>query len=183
MTSAACLAPSDQELRNADRFISAFRHPPAGVAVITPDVGDGPVAQTATTVSSQSAAPPMIMFSASERSSSTPTIRQAETVVVHLLDEADLELARLGATSGIDRFADTSLWDRLPTGETRFHAAAAWLRCRVVDVIEISGSYVVIAEVLHAGGRNTVDEVAGTNRPLVYHARAWHALDESTVIP
>ena len=182
MTSPACVAPSDQEQSLADRFISAFRHHPAGVAVITADIGYGPVALTATSVSSLSAAPPMVMFSASGKSSSTPTIRQAETVVVHLLDEADIVLAQLGATSGIDRFADTTLWDRLPTGETRFHGAAAWLRGRVVDVIEINGSFVVIAEILEAGGRNTVDDAASGNRPLVYHARTWHVLSESSVI-
>lgn len=96
------------------------------------------------------------MICASGRSSSTPTIRQAESVVAHFwTDEADLELAPLGATSGIDRFEDTSLWDRLSTGETRFHRP--WLRGRMVEVIQVNGSFVAIAEILEAGGRNTTD--------------------------
>ena len=182
MTTASYLAPNDHERTITDRFISAFRHHPAGVALITADSGAGPVALTATSVSSLSADPPMVMFSASGKSSSTPTITKASTVVVHLLDESDLPLAKLGATSGIDRFADTSLWSRLPTGEARFHGAATWLRARVVKVLAVNDSYVVIAEVLDAGGRNTVDNAEGTGAPLIYHERAWHALNRTTVI-
>lgn len=165
-------------------FLSAFRRHPAGVAVITGDAGEGPVAFTATSVSSLSAEPPIVMFSASVRSSSTPTIRRAETVVIHLLDEDDLSLAQLCATSGIDRFADGSSWERLPTGEVRFHGAASWMRSRVLDTFDVEGSLIVVAEVLEAGGRNTVDTGEPDGRPLVYHARTWHALDEaSRIIP
>ncbi len=108
-----------------DEFKAAFRNHPAGVAVITADAGDGPVALTATSVFSVSVAPPLLVFSVSELSSSTPTIRRAETVVVHLLGAAQIDIAKLGATSGIDRFADTSIWERLPTGEPHFPAAHA----------------------------------------------------------
>lgn len=124
----------------------------------------------------------MILFSASARSSSTPAIKHAETVVVHLLAESDQHLGQLCATSGVDRFADVTLWDRLETGEPRFHSAATWMRCRIVEVREVSGSLVVLVEVLEAGGRNTSGETAGNDRPLVYHARAWHALDALTQV-
>lgn len=175
--SASTTTDHDQDL--IDRFLGAFRNHPGGVAVVTADAGDGPVALTATSVSSFSAEPPMVMFSASSRSSSTPTIKRADSVVVHLLDENDLALAQLGATSGVDRFADKESWDRLPSGEVRFHRAASWLRCRVVRQTEVHGSLVVLAEVHDAGGRNT-DPNHTPGRPLVYHSRAWHALGDST---
>ncbi len=174
-------ASTGQSQGLTERFLSAFRNHPGGVAVVTADAGDGPVALTATSVSSFSAEPPMIMFSASARSSSTPTIRRADAVVVHLLDEEDLPLAQLCATSGVDRFADQSSWDRLPSGEVRFNQAASWLRCRVVETLEIHGSLVVMGEVLEAGGRNT-DAEHTPGRPLVYHARTWHALGDTSKI-
>ncbi len=181
MTSTQFPAPIEQEQSLTDRFLSAFRNHPGGVAVVTADAGKGPVALTATSVSSFSVDPPMIMFSASVRSSSTPTISKAETLVVHLLDEEDLPLAQLCATSGVDRFADTASWDRLPGGEVRFHRAASWLRSRVLQTVEVHGSLVVLAEVIEAGGRNT-DSAHVPGAPLVYHARSWHALGESSKI-
>ena len=124
--------PSSEPVLGAEDFKAAFRNHPAGVAVITADAGDGPVGLTATSVFSVSAEPPLLVFSLSATSSSTPTLSRASTVVVHLLSEAELDIAILCATSGIDRFADTSIWARLPTGEPYFTATPVWIRGRIV---------------------------------------------------
>ena len=105
-------------------FKDLFRGHPGGVAVITADAGDGPVALTATSVSSVSADPPLLTFSISALSSASTTLQRADTVVVHLLDADDLDLARLCATSGLDRFADRAAWSRLATGERTPHQPA-----------------------------------------------------------
>jgi hypothetical protein len=55
-------------------------------------------------------------------SSSTATLRAAQTAVVHLLTVDELELAKLCSTSGVDRFASRSSWSRLPTGEPHYPA-------------------------------------------------------------
>ena len=160
-----------------DEFKAAFRDHPAGVAIITADAGDGPVALTATSVASVSAEPPLIIFSISEMSSSTPTIRKAKTVVVHLLGADQLDIAKLGATSGIDRFADSSLWAVLPTGETYFPEGRTWIRARVIDFMQAGGSTVMLVEGLQAKppGENATD-------PLVYHNRTWHRLGDHSKI-
>src|ERR1700710_2080552 len=106
---------TDVRSLSAAEFKSAFRNHAAGVAVITADAGNGPVGLTATSVFSVSAEPPLLVFSISDLSSSAPTLRDAETVVVHLLGADQLHIATLCATSGVDRFVDTTLWDRLPT--------------------------------------------------------------------
>ncbi|GMA36300.1 hypothetical protein GCM10025876_25040 [Demequina litorisediminis] len=80
----------------ADDFKAVFRGHPGGVAVITADAGDGPVALTASSVSSVSADPPLLVFSISASSSASDVLSRAETVVVHLLDARDLELAKPG---------------------------------------------------------------------------------------
>jgi flavin reductase (DIM6/NTAB) family NADH-FMN oxidoreductase RutF len=104
------------DMLSADDFKSAFRNHPAGVAVITADIGAGPVGLTATSVISVSANPPLVVFSLSSASSSTPTVKMAETVVIHLLGAEQIDLAKNFATSGIDRFADKNIWSRLITG-------------------------------------------------------------------
>lgn len=167
-----------------DEFKAAFRNHPAGVAVITADAGDGPVALTATSVFSVSVEPPLLVFSISELSSSTPTIRRSETVVVHLLGAAQLDIAKLGATSGIDRFADTSIWTRLPTGEPYFPAAHAWIRGRVVNTMEAGGSTVVAVQALETKAPPADDPAADASaaEPLVYHNRTWHRLGDHSKI-
>jgi flavin reductase (DIM6/NTAB) family NADH-FMN oxidoreductase RutF len=161
-----------------DEFKAAFRQHPAGVAVITGDAGNGPVAMTASSVFSVSAEPPVLVFSISAASSAAPTLLSAETLVVHMLTAENLDLAVLGATSGIDRFEDTSIWDRLPTGEPYFTGAHAWLRGRVVDQMKIGNSTVVAVHALESNIPND----AATAQPLVYHNRTWHKLGDNSKI-
>jgi flavin reductase (DIM6/NTAB) family NADH-FMN oxidoreductase RutF len=164
----------------ADEFKSAFRNHPGGVAVITADAGNGPVGLTATSVISVSVDPPILAFSVSEFSSSTPTIRSADTVVVHLLSAEEVQIAKLCATSGIDRFADTSQWARLETGEPYFLPAQAWIRGRIVNSIAAGGSTLLAVEALEASPGLSADALPG--KPLVYHNRSWHTLGDASQI-
>ncbi|WP_230396205.1 flavin reductase family protein, partial [Streptomyces blattellae] len=160
----------------ADAFKMAFRLYPGGVSLITADAGAGPVALTATSVSSVSAEPPLILFSLSALSSSTPTLKEAETVVVHLLNADSLDLARLGATSGIDRFADTTRWERLATGEPVFTEAPVWIRARVRDRMEVGGSTVIVAEALESSVQPESFDTLASSDGLVYVNRTWHRI-------
>ncbi len=169
----------------ADDFKAAFRRHPAGVAVITADDGSGPVAMTATSVFSVSAEPPLLVFSASKLSSSSPTILGAESVVVHLIDSDSLPIAKLGATSGVDRFADTSLWRRLPSGEPLFPGVKVWIRGRIINQFDASGSTVVVVHAMEssiAADPSAVGDQADAAPPLVYHNRTWHSLGDHSLI-
>lgn len=173
-------AEVDRPAITADEFKTAFRNHPGGVAVITADAGDGPVGLTATSVISASVEPNILAFSVSEISSSTPTIRSADTVVVHLLNAEEVHLAKLCATSGIDRFADTSLWSRLETGEPYFLTAQAWIRGKIVNSMAAGGSAIIAVEALEASQNVSNGGLPG--RPLVYHNRSWHALGDASQI-
>lgn len=166
---------------SADDFKHAFRHHPAGVAIITADAGDGPVAMTVSSVASVTIDPPTLVFSASAMSSSTPTIRRAETVVVHLLASDQVALAKLGARSGVERFGDDVEWGRLPTGEPYYPNANSWLRGRVVQRVDVHGSTLIVVEAIQAKPR--AEGSAGEPQPLVYHDRKWFILNDSAVLP
>ena len=156
-------------------FKQAFRHYPSGVSVITGDV-DGPVGLTATSVISVSAEPPVVVLSLSADSSATPRLRAARTLVIHLLESSHLALAQTFATSGIDRFAAPTRWERLATGEPVLLDASAWLRGRVIDRMDVGGSVVVAVEVLDT----SVPERGVAGDPLVYHNRSWHRLSDAS---
>ncbi|VXB89657.1 NADH-FMN oxidoreductase RutF, flavin reductase (DIM6/NTAB) family [Plantibacter sp. T3] len=186
-----------------DDFKAAFRQHPAGVSVITADDGSGPVGLTATSVFSVSAEPPLLVFSVSSLSSSAPTITASDTVVVHLLGSEQLHIAKLCATSGIDRFADTSIWDRLPTGEPYFTGNGVWIRGRIVNRMEAGTSTVIAVHALESSVSQPqpVEEPVRAEpaaeapapaaptfspsfdgAPLVYHNRTWHRLDANSQI-
>ena len=185
MTSSTATAPSPHAFTaslSADEFKALFRGHPGGVAVITADAGDGPVALTATSVSSVSTEPPLLVFSISAISSASAVLSRAETVVVHLLDAHDIDVARLGATSGIDRFAQSHRWSRLVTGEPVYRDVRAWVRCAVINRMDAGGSIVVAAQALQA--RVERDVAPGHHGDaLVYHNRTWHRLGEHSRIP
>ena len=185
---AAAGAPIGAEARrgftsslSADEFKALFRGHPGGVAVITADAGDGPVALTATSVVSVSAEPPLLIFSISALSSSSDVLARAETVVVHLLDANDIEVAKLGAARGVDRFAQAQTWSRLATGEPVYDGVRAWVRCAVIDRMDAGTSTVIAAHALESGFGRELG--AGDARDaLVYHNRTWHRLSDRSRI-
>lgn len=182
LTSDASTAPhaatrSIGDALSSGEFRALFRGHPSGVAVITATGPDGPVALTASSVSSVSADPPLLVFSVSAISSATPTILAAASVVMHLLDAEDNDVARLGATSGVDRFADTGIWAPLPTGEPVFRGVRAWVRCAIVSRMDAGGSTVIAAHAVQAHvDRDETESPDGG--ALVYHNRTWHRLGD-----
>lgn len=178
---------NSRNLTTAD-FRDAFRAHPAGVGVVTADVGAGPIAMTATSITSVSVEPPILAYSVSDQSSSAVALNTAETIVVHLLDSRDQSLAELCATSGSDRFGDTTTWSRLPTGEPYFHNVKSLMRCAVVERVRAGTGTVTILRALeindqalpHATSPRAVDIADG--QPLVYHSGSWHGLNDGSKI-
>ena len=162
-----------------DKFKDLFRAHPGGIAVVTALGPKGPVALTASSVSSVSVAPPLLIFSLSSQSSASAAIAAAQTIVVHLLDADDLDIARLGAKGGADRFADLAAWTQLPTGEPVYLGVRAWLRCVIVSRMAAGDSIVIAAQALQAHiERHASPGDAGNG--LVYHNRTWHRLSEDS---
>src|SRR5699024_9619864 len=107
---------------------------------------------------------------------------RSSQVVVHLLSAHQIHLAKLGATSGIDRFADTSLWDRLPAGDIVLRDAAAWIRGRITGNLQASGATHCRVEGDELGRHHTAP-TRQAEPPLVYHRRAWHTLSTASQLP
>jgi flavin reductase (DIM6/NTAB) family NADH-FMN oxidoreductase RutF len=163
---------------STDDFKVAFRRHPAGVGIVTAEADGGPVAMTVSSLFSVGLEPPTLVFSASALSSATPTMLNVKTVVVHMLGAEQVGLAKLGATSGVDRFGEGVEWGRLPTGEPYYPAAPAWIRGRVTQTVAAGGSHLVVVEALETWSGE--GDVPGPGvRPLVYHNRSWHEIGES----
>ncbi|MGN6220869.1 MAG: flavin reductase family protein [Microbacterium sp.] len=170
-------ATSADEDLSPDAFKAVFRDHPAGVAVVTAQGGDGPVAMTVSSLFSVSAVPPLLAFSASALSSGTPGILGAEFLMIHMVDEASLPLAQVCATSGADRFSGELPWARLATGEPYFLQPAVRIRGQVVRCVDAGSSTIVIVRALEVIS-NAVPTAA--SRPVVYHDRSWHVLSDDS---
>lgn len=156
-----------------DAFLGAFRHHPAGVAIITADAGDGPAALTVSSLISVSAVPPTVAFSLSAASSSARVVERATSVVVHFVRRADMQLARLCATSGKDRFGPDVTWARLDSGEPYYPQVGLWFRAEIRGRLETPGACLVTAELTAVSPAAHATQQAET---LVYANRAWHGL-------
>lgn len=150
---------------DAAAYRAALRRHPAGVTVITLSSATGPVGFTATSLSSLSLDPPLVCFNVTDTSSSIAALRQAHSVVVHILGLHQHELARRFAQSADLRFADTATWSSMDTGEPLLNDTPTWMRAIVRQLIPVGDSTLVIARVedIHCGDDGT------TPPPLIYH--------------
>ncbi|SDO63809.1 NADH-FMN oxidoreductase RutF, flavin reductase (DIM6/NTAB) family [Lutimaribacter pacificus] len=168
--------PFDEPPSLSHAFREAFRCHPAGVAIVSADAGTGPVALTVSSLISVSAAPPIVAFSLSAQSSSAEALLSAETAVIHLLRFEDLDLARLAATPGMERFGPDVAWDRLPGGEPRYTDIRTWFRARLHSTMPLDAATLVVAELLE-GAVAPVDE-SPERDSLIYLDRRWHRLEQ-----
>jgi flavin reductase (DIM6/NTAB) family NADH-FMN oxidoreductase RutF len=158
----------------SDAFRSIFRQHPAGVAVVALRDGDRPVGFTATSVISVSADPALVTFSVAGTSSSWPALERTGSLTIGFLAADQVDVSARFATRDVDRFAGVG-WHWLPTGEPVLDDVPAWIRGDVVDRIAVGASHLVV---VHACA--SFQSRPGT--PLVYHDRAYHALDEGTAL-
>ena len=159
----------------SDAFRSIFRQHPAGVAVVALRDGDRPVGFTATSVVSVSADPALVTFSVAGTSSSWPALSRATSLTIGFLAAEQVDVSARFATSGVDRFAGVD-WHWLPTGEPVLDDVPAWIRGDVVQRVR--------GRRQPPGRRPRPRDRPGPRRrpPLVYHDRAYHALDEGSAL-
>jgi flavin reductase (DIM6/NTAB) family NADH-FMN oxidoreductase RutF len=176
--------PDDVPTRStvdAERFKAAFRHHAAGVAVVTADAGDGPLALTASSVTSVSADPAVLLFSLSSTTSTGRAIATASSAVVHILDVSDHPLAVRCADPDADRFADADAWERLASGEPAFVTPRLLLRGEVCERLVFGEATVVMLAVTDIIDRRSGGSVV-RGAPLAYADRQWHGLGPASRI-
>ncbi|MEX3610759.1 flavin reductase family protein [Rothia sp. LK2588] len=159
---------TDKEL-----FIESFGAQAAGVAIITAQGSDGqPAGLTISSLSSVSAEPPMVAFSFQGRTGSAAKIVDASSFLIHLVGGENVQLAQNFATSKFPKFADTSTWELLPTGEPLLAGVGRVFRVEPVSVVEANPAVVFLAKVTDFV-RHDLEAT-----PVVYHARKFHQLGE-----
>ncbi|GAB3255420.1 flavin reductase family protein [Kineococcus gypseus] len=139
------------------------------VAVVTADGGAGPAGFTATSVSSLSLEPPLLVFNVARTSSSWDAVASAATVAVHFLDASQTDLARRFAARGTDRFTAPLRWSPLPGGAPGLDDAPVVITGPVEHRFAAGDHHLVVVRIAWA-------EVRRVHEPLLHHAGGYHRL-------
>ncbi|MFJ3904688.1 flavin reductase family protein [Streptomyces sp. NPDC090025] len=163
--SPAGTAPSAEECRDYYRRLTS------GVAVVTARGPAGWSASTASTVTSVSLAPPVLLCCLSTGSETLAALRHSGRFAVHLLADHQSDIAERCARppGGGSRLTDLREEVRLVDGVPVIPGTLAVSWCDLYATTEV-GDHVVVY------GRLTSVRV-GHGRPLLWHDRSFRALD------
>src|SRR5690606_33438574 len=131
-------------------FKGAMRNLAGAVSVVTVGTGLNRTGFTATSVSSFSAEPPVVLVSLNKSSSSWQVLRDAPSFGVNILSQAQSAVADRfagrGGIKGNDRYVGWD-WLELESGVLGLNAALAVLDCEVDEIIERHSHALVLGRV------------------------------------
>jgi 3-hydroxy-9,10-secoandrosta-1,3,5(10)-triene-9,17-dione monooxygenase reductase component len=124
-----------------------------GVTVITAHDADGPVGLAASSFTSVSMHPPLVLFCAGSHSSSWPRIRETGHFGVNILSNEQQHVSKQMSSKVPDKF-DGVTWRKEVSGSPILDEALAWIDC-AIDSQHIAGDHViVVGRVLGLGARD-----------------------------
>ena len=141
----------------------------SGVTVVTSFFEGERVGLTASSFSSVSLEPPLVLVCIANRLYTHAFIARSGVFAVNLLSAPQVELGKRFAgfyKEIVDRFADLQCSQSV-TGSPLLPGTLAWLDCRVYQAYAGGDHTIYVGEVL-AGAVNDSD-----NSPLLYHNRTW----------
>lgn len=128
-------------------FRTAFRHHPAGVALITAAVDGEFYGLTISSLASLSIDPVAVSFSLAKESGAAGAVLAAQSFVIHMLGEDQQILANNFARPGAPRFTSDQNFRVLPTGEPYFIDSPVAFRASIHSSISVGGSRLIASEV------------------------------------
>ena len=150
-------------------FRAALSQWPTGVGVVTTTAGGGWHGMTASSFSSVSLDPPLVLVCLAEHIYTHRLVAGSGVFAVSILakDQTAIGERFAGRVPG-ERFAGQP-WEPQRTGAPVLSTALAWLDCRVVHAYPGGDHTIFVGEVLAAATpRRTA--------PLLFHSRAWGQL-------
>jgi flavin reductase (DIM6/NTAB) family NADH-FMN oxidoreductase RutF len=142
---------------------------PTGVTVVTVlDAEGGPHGMTASSFTSVSLDPPLVLVCVDHRSKVLPHFRQARHLGINILSEGQYHLSVHFARRGENRF-DSVNFTPGRHGVPLIPGALATLECGMHRMVDAGDHTILIAEVLRLE--------CCDGRPLVYFGSGYHRLD------
>lgn len=156
--------PSSNEF-DANYFRKALSQFATGITVITTRQEDGTLTGlTASSFNSVSLAPPLVLWSLANQSSSMKAFQNATHYVINVLSVDQAHLAEQFSRKNIDRFAGVD-YTLSATGHPILNGSAAWFECKNRSRYAEGDHVIFVGEVAHC-------KVAPQDA-LVYHGSAF----------
>ncbi|MDX6744367.1 flavin reductase [Actinocorallia sp. A-T 12471] len=155
---------------DAETFRSVLGQWPTGVVLVTTTAGETWHGMTASSFSSVSLDPPLVLVCLDKRLYSHRLISESGLFGISILgrDQADLGQAFAGRAAPAERFAGGD-WATAVTGAPVLGNALGWLDCRVVHAYPGGDHTIFVGEVLAA-------DTPRATSPLLFHSRSWGQL-------
>jgi flavin reductase (DIM6/NTAB) family NADH-FMN oxidoreductase RutF len=142
---------------------------PTGVTILTVlDAQGAPQGMTASSFTSVSLSPPLVLVCVDHHATVMKHLRRAEHIGINILSEGQHELSARFARRGEDRFEGVA-WNPGRHGVPLVPGVLASFECAIHQLVDAGDHAILIAEVLHAEHRD--------GRPLVYFGSSYHKLD------
>ncbi len=141
---------------------------PSGVTAVCGLVDGEPVGMAASSFTSVSLDPPMVLVCVAKTSSTWPLLQQASRLGVSVLSADHGVACRQLASKDGERFAGVE-WTATDTGAVMISGVPAWLECSLVEEVPAGDHWVVL---LRIEALDFVQDVA----PLVFHASKFHQI-------
>ena len=155
---------------NIDDFKKSLAHYASGVTVVTTRYEGKPIGITATSFSSLSLEPPLVLVSLSKKLFTHHVVCDSGIFAVNVLGvhQYEVGLRFAGMIPDIeDRFAGLAV-ETAVTGCPLLYHSLAWFDCRVWASYEGGDHTIFVGEVVEV---STCAHETGT--PLLYHSRNW----------
>lgn len=144
-------------------FRSILGHFPTGVAVITSTADSGdPVGMAVGSFTSVSLDPPLVAFLVDRDSTSFPRFSSSRNFCVNVLSSDQLEICRIFAKSGGDKFRDVRWTPSRLSKSPQIVDALAWIDCTTEDIHAAGDHHIVIGKVNSLGH-------ASSGLPLLFY--------------
>lgn len=159
----------------ANAFRQALGQFASGVTIVTTIHDDVYYGMTASSFTSVSLDPPLVLFCADKRARSGTMVGPAGCFAINILDESQRDLSNLFAGKGTDEERSdklTQIGQTAVTGAPILTSALGWLDCRVDRTID-AGDHLIFV------GLVVASHVRGEGKPLLYWHGSYRRLDES----
>lgn len=146
----------------------------SGVTVVTTLHEGSATAMTASSFTSVSLRPPLVLFCADKRARTCSAVAASGIFAANILAEDQRDLSDLFAGKGTDADRAATLGElgqRAETGAPILPNALGWVDCRVEQTID-AGDHIIYVGLVVASG------VREANTPLVYWRGNYRRLDE-----
>jgi flavin reductase (DIM6/NTAB) family NADH-FMN oxidoreductase RutF len=151
----------------------------SGVTVVTTTHEGVFFGMTASSFTSVSLDPPLVLFCADKRARSGTTVGPAGVFAVNILAEHQRDLSELFAGKGTDEERSEKLAEigrKAKTGAPVLDDALAWLDCLVERAIDAGDHIIYLGLVVASAVRD------GSGVPLVYWHGNYQQLDDETLV-